>query len=86
MNFKVNINRVFDKGNLKGFATLIIEEKIYITGFKIIEKDGKLYTFYGSRKDKKGKYQNIYFIADKDLRNQVYETVLLEYQKYMDRC
>ena len=86
MNFRVNINRVFDKGNLKAFATLIIEDKIYITGFKVIEKDGKLYAFYGSRKDKKGKYQNIYFIADKNLRNQVYETILLEYQKYIDRC
>ena len=42
MNFRVNINQTFKRGNLKAFATLIIEDKIYITGFKVIEKDGKL--------------------------------------------
>ena len=86
MNFKVKINKVFNKYDLKGFATLIIEDKIYITGFKILEIDKRLYVFYQSRKDKQGKYKDIYFIADKELRNKVYKEILLEYEKYINRC
>ncbi len=86
MNFKVKINKVFNKYDLKGFATLIIEDKIYITGFKILEIDKRLYVFYQSRKDKQGKYKDIYFIADKELRNKVYREILLEYEKYINRC
>ncbi len=86
MNFKVKINKVFNKYDLKGFATLIIEDKIYITDFKILEIDKRLYVFYQSRKDKQGKYKDIYFIADKELRNKVYREILLEYEKYINRC
>ncbi len=82
MNFRVNINQTFKRGNLKAFATLIIEDKIYITGFKVIEKDGKLYAFYGRKKDKQGKNKDIYFITDKDLRQKIYKTILVEYQIY----
>lgn len=82
MNFRVNINQTFKIWNLKAFAALIIEDKIYITGFKIIEKQGRLYTFYGSRKDKQGKYKDIYFIVDKDLRHKIYRAILVEYQIY----
>lgn len=84
MNFRVIINKTFNKGNLKGFATLVINEKIYITGFKIIEKQGRLYAFYGSRKDKQGKYKDIYFIVDKDLRHKIYRMILVEYQQYVN--
>ena len=91
MNFRVIINKTFNKGDLKGFATLVIDEKIYITGFKIIEKHGRLYAFYGSRKDKQGKYKDIYFITDKELRQKIYRMILVEYQQYInfnkiDRC
>lgn len=82
MNFRVNINKTFKRGNLKAFATLIIEDKIYITGFKVIEKDGKLYAFNGRRKDKQGKNKDIYFITDKDLRAKIYRAILVEYQIY----
>ena len=82
MNFRVNINQTFKRGSLKAFATLIIEDKIYITGFKVIEKDGKLYAFYGRKKDKQGKNKDIYFITDKDLRQKIYKTILVEYQIY----
>ena len=91
MNFRVTINKTFNKGYLKGFATLVIDEKIYITGFKIIKKQGRLYAFYGSRKDKQGKYKDIYFITDKELRQKIYRMILVEYQQYInfnkiDRC
>ncbi len=82
MNFRVNINKTFKRGNLKAFATLIIEDKIYITGFKVIENNGNLYVFYGRRKDKQGKNKDIYFITDKDLRAKIYRAILVEYQIY----
>lgn len=82
MNFRIKINRTFKRGNLKAFATLIIEDKIYITGFKVIEKDGKLYAFNGRRKDKQGKNKDICFITNKDLRAKIYRAILVEYQIY----
>ncbi len=86
MNFKVKINEVFETDELKGFATLIIEDKIHITGFKIVEIDKRLCVFCKSRKDKQGKYKDVYFIEDEELRNKVYKEILFEYKKCTNRC
>lgn len=70
-------------GNLKAFASLTIEDKIVITGLKLVEgKNGMFINFpqYKSGDD----YKDIVFPLNKELRDKLTKLVITEYNKIGD--
>lgn len=69
--------------NLKAFASLTIEDKIVITGLKLVEgKNGMFINFpqYKSRDE----YKDIVFPLNKELRDKLTKLVISEYNKVSD--
>ena len=72
-----------EMGNLKAFASLTIEDKIVITGLKLVEgKNGMFINFpqYKSGDD----YKDIVFPLNKELRDKLTKLVISEYNKIGD--
>lgn len=72
-----------DMGNLKAFASLTIEEKIVITGLKLVS--GKNGMFLNFPQYKSGdEYKDIAFPLTKELREKLTKLVVTEYNKVKD--
>ncbi len=71
MDFSTEI-RVVDSGNLKAYVTLIIDNEIAISGFRILEsKSGELFVAAPSHKGTNGEgketyYDDVRFIGDRE--------------------
>ena len=68
--------RKYETGNMLGFATLIIDDEIYIYNCKIVDgKNGKFLSF-PSYQGSDGKYYNyVYIDKDSDLINDIQSVV-----------
>lgn len=72
-----------EMGNLKAFASLTIEDKIVITGLKLV--DGKNGMFINFPQYKSGdEYKDIVFPLNKELRDKLTKLVIAEYNKIGD--
>ena len=72
-----------EMGNLKAFASLTIEDKIVITGLKLV--DGKNGMFINFPQYKSGdEYKDIVFPLNKELREKLTKLVITEYNKIGD--
>ena len=68
---------------LKAFASITIENKLVLTGIKIIE--GKNGLFVAMPSNKKGEeYFDIFFPITKEYRQYIIDEVLKEYNKELD--
>ena len=70
-----------EMGNLKAFASLTIEEKIVITGLKVVEGKNGLFINFPQYKDNNGDYRDIAFPLSKELRDKLTNLVVGEYNK-----
>lgn len=69
-----------DMGTLKAFASITIEEKIVITGLKLV--NGKKGMFLNFPQYKSGdEYKDIAFPLTKELRDKLTKLVITEYDK-----
>ncbi len=93
MDFSTEI-RVVDSGNLKAYVTLIIDNEIAISGFRVLEsKSGDLFVAAPSHKgtDKEGKetyFDDVRFIGDREegakdsvLGRECKDFILAQYRK-----
>lgn len=70
-----------ETGNLKAFASITIEDKIVITGLKVVEGKNGLFINFPQYKDSNGDYKDIAYPLSKDIRNNLTKLVLSEYNK-----
>ena len=73
-----------EMGNLKAFATITIEDKIVITGLKVVEGKNGLFISFPQYKDSNGDYKDIVYPLNKDFRNNLTKLVLNEYNKLLE--
>ena len=71
-------------GNLKAFASITIEDKIVITGLKVIDGKNGLFINFPQYKDRNGDYKDIAYPLNKDTRNNLNKLVLNEYNKLLE--
>jgi len=77
---KVYINK-YVKDSLLGYASITIDDALVIKSLRIMDgKDGAWLSF-PSKKDNNGEWKDLVFITDKELRREVTEAVMLEYNK-----
>lgn len=70
-----------EMGNLKAFASITIEDKIVITGLKVVDGKNGLFINFPQYKDSNGDYKDIAYPLSKDIRNNLTKLVLSEYSK-----
>lgn len=81
MTIETNVRLTKDTGKLKGFAKVILDGKITIEDFKIVENEGILFVGMPSKKNDKAKTgwsQTIYF-NDADFKKTVCDEILKKY-------
>lgn len=76
---KVKVYPVKSNGNLLANASIEIED-IVIKGFKVIEGRDKDFVSWPSQKGKDGKYYEQVFALNKDIRREVVDNILDEYE------
>lgn len=72
-------------GNIKGIVTLTIDNSLVIKGLKIIENSkGNLFVSFPNRKMPNGEYTDTVFPVTRELREQIINTIMSEYNKEID--
>lgn len=73
-----------EMGNLKAFASITIEDKIVITGLKVLDGKNGLFISFPKYKYSNGDYKDIAYPLSKDIRNNLTKLVLSEYNKLLE--
>jgi len=76
---KVRVTAI-EKDSLKGLATVVVADAIYLTGLRIVVGKNGPFVSMPSRKDKTGEYQDIYFPASKATRDELQALILAAYE------
>lgn len=81
MNIKSKINTIInDERKLKAYATVTLDNQFTINGVKVLEnKNGSVFVSMPQIKNSQGKYQDICYPKNSDLRNSISESVIGEY-------
>lgn len=81
MNIKSKINTIIDDDRkLKAYATVTLDNQFVINGVKVLEnKNGGIFVSMPQIKNSQGKYQDICYPKNSDLRNSISESVIGEY-------
>lgn len=81
MNIKSKINTIIDGDRkLKAYATVTLDNQFVINGIKVLEnKNGSIFVSMPQIKNSEGKYQDICYPKNSDLRNSIAESVIGEY-------
>lgn len=81
MNIKSKINTIIDGDRkLKAYATVTLDNQFVINGVKVLEsKNGSIFVSMPQIKNSGGKYQDICYPKNSDLRNSIAESVIGEY-------
>ncbi|MFI3326851.1 MAG: SpoVG family protein [Clostridia bacterium] len=79
MKYSVNITKM-EIQNLKAFVSVVIENKIVITGIKIIQGKKGLFLSMPSYKNKDGEYKDYCFVIDKDERKKLEDLIFKKYE------
>jgi len=87
-NIKLDV-RVFPvaepQGNLKAYASVAIEDLVAIRGIRVLDGDKGLFVSMPQSRDKDGKYHDIAFPVNGDLRKQLSNEVLDAYAQTAER-
>lgn len=81
MNIKSKINTIINnEGKLKAYSTVTLDNQFVINGVKVLEnKNGGVFVSMPQIKNSKGKYQDICYPNNSDLRSAISESVINEY-------
>lgn len=69
------------KDNLRALVTCKVAGALWVTGIRVVEGSKGKFIAMPSRKDTNGEYQDIFFPADREMRNQLQSAVLSKYQE-----
>jgi len=90
MNYTIQVNEVKGKeGNIRAYANLVIDEVFKITNIAIIENQEKGQLFVSMPRyrtklvdeNNRPVYQDICYPVTKELREELYSAILVEYEK-----
>lgn len=73
------VARHSNEGQLKGVATVCLNNKFLITGVRIVNGERGLTVFMPSRRDSQGDYKDICFPITAELHQQIKAVVLAAY-------
>lgn len=81
---RVSVGKVEKEGsNIKGMATVTIDNSLVLSGFKIMDSVKGLFVSNPSYKDNDGNYKDIFFIMNKKDREFIHKLILDKYiQKF----
>ena len=80
MKITAKITKTFeDAGKLKAFATICLADAFLVTGVRIVECEKGLTVFMPSMKDKEDEYRDVCFPIKAEMRTQINNTVLNDY-------
>lgn len=80
---EVRINK-FEKGNVKGFATITLENALVVSGLTIIEGKKGLFVSMPNQKGSDGKYYDTVYPLSKSGRDYINNEVLDAYNKVIE--
>ena len=75
----VNLKRVEEKGAVKAYATIILDDSLAIHNIRVIEGKDKLFIAFPSHKDKNEVYHDYVHPIISDLRKKKKKAVLNKY-------
>lgn len=80
---EIRINEI-DGGKVKAMANITIDGEFVVTGLRIIEGNNGPFVSMPSRKTKNDEYKDIAFPITKEVRQQIQDAVLGEWQGSAD--
>jgi stage V sporulation protein G len=72
---------LINKDSLRAMASCKIAGAVFLNGIRVVEGSKGLFISMPSRKDKSGEYQDVYYPANREIRQQLQENVLSRYQE-----
>ena len=66
---------------IKAVASCKLANSFFLRGIRVIHGKNRLFVGMPAEKDKQGEYRDIYFPASKEVRDELAEAVLAEYDK-----
>ena len=79
--FSISRMILVNKDNLRAMVSARVADAVFLTGIRVIEGKNGLFVAMASRKTPQGEYQDIYFPANKEKRDQLSALVLESYEK-----
>ncbi|MEX0671917.1 MAG: septation regulator SpoVG [Candidatus Babeliales bacterium] len=79
---EVKIFPVDEGGRLKAYATMVLDDAFIIRDLKVIEGDKGLFVSMPSRRKKDGSFRDIAHPLNADMRTEVEQTIISEYNKF----
>jgi stage V sporulation protein G len=76
--------RLFAEVKLRGFASIVIDDCIAITGVKIIEGRKRAFLQMPNARKKSGKFFDLAFPISSEVRNHIEKTILEEYGRQQE--
>jgi stage V sporulation protein G len=77
-DFRITISQ---KDNLRALVSCKVADAVWITGIRVVEGSKGKFIAMPSRKDPKGEYQDVFFPATREMREQLQTAVLAKYQE-----
>lgn len=77
----ISIKKIENEGNLKGYATIVLDDCLVIHNLKIIESQDKLFIAFPSQKGNDNKYYDICHPITQEFRNLITDEILKQYYK-----
>ena len=84
MEYKANVNLMTKPGNLKGFATVTINEEFVVKGLRIIEGEKGPFVSMSSRKVGEN-YEDICFPITAEVREKINTAVINAYEQKLSQ-
>ncbi|MBR2555031.1 MAG: septation regulator SpoVG [Aeriscardovia sp.] len=77
----INLKKLENKGRLKASGSITFDDAFVVRGLGVVEGKNGLFISMPSRKDTQGKYNDVAFPINNDLRGQITEAVLSAYRE-----
>ena len=76
----IRIRKLYDESLLKALVSVTLEQELAIHDIKIIQGPQRLFVAMPSRKDENGLFRDIIHPITQDMRGQMEEAILREYE------
>lgn len=76
----IRIRKLYDESRLKALVSVTLEQELAIHDIKIIQGPQRLFVAMPSRKDENGLFRDIIHPITQDMRMQLEEAILREYE------
>lgn len=77
----INLKKVENKGRLKATGSITFDDAFVVKGLGVVEGKNGMFISMPSRKDTQGKFSDVAFPINSDLRGQITEAVLSAYRE-----